>query len=73
MSMQQSLQKNHAIFLQGLLFLYKNAVFEPTIGILAKNSSIFSARMELWSKVLQELARVAIAVSAMVLVLDSPR
>ena len=42
-SMQQSLQKNHAIFLRGLLFLYKNAVFEPRIGILAEKRGISSA------------------------------
>ena len=42
-SMQQSLQKNHAFFLQGLLFLYKNAVFEPKIGILAEKRGISSA------------------------------
>ena len=44
-SMQQSLQKNHALFLQGLLFLYKNAVFEPRIGILAEKRGISSARI----------------------------
>ena len=44
-SMQQSLQKNHAFFLQGLLFLYKNAVFEPRIGILAEKRVISSARI----------------------------
>ena len=42
-SMQQSLQKNHALFLQELLFLYKNAVFEPRIGILAEKRGISSA------------------------------
>jgi len=45
MSMLQSLQKNHAFFLQGLLFLYKNAVFEPRIGILAEKRGISSARI----------------------------
>ena len=49
--MQQSLQKNHAIFLQGLLFLYKSAVFQPRIRILAEKRGISSARMALWSKV----------------------
>ena len=44
-SMQQSLQKNHAIFLQGSLYLYKNAVFEPIIGILAEKRGISSARI----------------------------
>ena len=43
MSMLQSLQKNRAIFLRGLLFLYKNAVFEPRIGILAEKRGISSA------------------------------
>ncbi len=35
MLIQQSLQKNSAILLQGLLLLYKKAVFELTIEILA--------------------------------------
>ena len=43
--MQQSLQKNQAFFLQGLLFLCKKAVFEPRIGILAEKRGISCARM----------------------------
>ena len=45
MLMQQSLQKNQAFFLQGLLFLSKKAVFEPTIVILAEKRGISSARI----------------------------
>ena len=43
MLVQQSSQKNQAFFLQGLLFLSKKAVFEPTIGILAEKRGISSA------------------------------
>lgn len=43
--MQQSSQKNQAFFLQGLLFLCKKAVFEPSFGILAEKIGISSARM----------------------------
>jgi hypothetical protein len=43
--MRQSLQKNQAFFLQGLLFLCKNAVFEPSFGILAEKRGISSARI----------------------------
>ncbi len=43
--MRQSLQKNHAFILQGVLFLYKNAVFEPRIGILAEKRGISSVRI----------------------------
>ena len=45
MLMQQSSQKNQAFFLQGLLFLCKKAIFEPTIGILAEKRGISSARI----------------------------
>jgi hypothetical protein len=46
--MQQSSQKNQAFFLQGLLFLCKKAIFEPTIGILAEKRGISCARMAVW-------------------------
>ena len=45
MLVQQSLQKNQAFFLQGLLFLSPKAVFWPTIGILAEKRGISSARI----------------------------
>ena len=45
MLVQQSLQKNQAFFLQGLLFFCKKAVFWPTIGILAEKRGISSARI----------------------------
>ena len=45
MPMQQSSQKNQAFFLQGLLFLCKKAVWEPSFGILAEKRGISSARM----------------------------
>ena len=45
MLVQQSLQKNQAFFLQGLLFLSHKAVFGPTIGILAEKRGISSARI----------------------------
>jgi hypothetical protein len=51
--MRQSLQKNQAFFLQGLLFLCKKAVFELTIGILAEKRGISCARMVMWSKAKQ--------------------
>jgi hypothetical protein len=51
--MQQSSQKNQAFFLQGLLFLCKKAIFEPTIGILAEKRGISCARMAVWSKAKQ--------------------
>ena len=41
MPMQQSSQKNQAFFLQGLLFLCKKAVFEPSFGILAEKKRHF--------------------------------
>ena len=50
MLMLQSLQKNQAFFLQGLLFLCKKVVFELTIGILAEKRGISCARMAVWSK-----------------------
>ena len=45
MLVRQSLQKNQAFFLQGLLFLSPKAVFEPSFGILAENRGISSARI----------------------------
>jgi hypothetical protein len=48
--MRQSLQKNQAFFLQGLLFLCKKAVFELSFGILAEKRGISYARMVVWSK-----------------------
>ena len=43
--MQQSLQKNQAFFLQGLLFLCTKAGFKPSFGILAEKIGISSARI----------------------------
>ena len=45
MLVQQSSQKNQAFFLQGLLFLSKKAVFEPSFGILAEKRGISCARI----------------------------
>jgi hypothetical protein len=53
MLVQQSLQKNQAFFLQGLLFLCKKAVFEPSFGILVEKRGISCARMAVWSKAKQ--------------------
>ena len=58
MLVQQSLQKNQAFFLQGLLFLYKKAVFELTIGILAEKRGISSARMVVSPSEVQAVAKV---------------
>ena len=43
-STPQSLQKNQAIFLQGLPFGVQNDVFDPLFGILAQKSDISYAR-----------------------------
>lgn len=45
---QQSLQKNHRILLQGLLFWTPNNVFERIFEILAQKKSNFSARIIIW-------------------------
>ena len=58
MPVQQSLQKNQAFFLQGLLFLCKKAVWEPTIGILAEKRGISSARMVVSPSEVQAIAKV---------------
>ena len=58
MSIQQSSQKNQALFLQGLLFLCKKAVFEPSFGILAEKIGISSARMVVSPSEVQAIAKV---------------
>ena len=58
MPMQQSSQKNQPFFLQGLLFLCKKAVYEPSFGILAEKIGISSARMVVSPSEVQAIAKV---------------